>query len=57
MEAERTRLIAEIAPHLTRDVKKPYADATVAEYQQQMYWFVKERRLRFSQQLPAASAP
>lgn len=56
-EAERARIAEQIAPLVAMDTRKPYADAKVAEYQQQMHWFVTERRIWLEGMLPPPSSP
>ena len=55
-EAERVRIAEQIAPLVSMDTRKPYADTTVAEYQQQMHWFVTERRIWLEGMLPPPSS-
>lgn len=43
-EGELERIVAEIAPHVAMDRRKPYDDAMVAEFQQQLRWFLRGRR-------------
>jgi hypothetical protein len=52
LAAERTRVAAQIAPYVTRDTRKPYADATVAEYQEHLRRFITSRRAKLSAMLP-----
>jgi hypothetical protein len=55
LAAELDRVAAQIAPHVARDTRKRYDDATVAEYQMQMRWFVTGRRVWLSEMLPPPS--
>ena len=52
LEAERQRIIAQIAPHIAADARKPYTDAQVAMSQMDLYWFLKERRADLVTMLP-----
>lgn len=54
-EAERARIAEQIAPYITQDQRKPYDNAMVLEYQNQMRFFVTERRMWLSQMLPPPS--
>lgn len=42
--AERERVAAQIAAHVSADRRKPYTDAEVSEFQMQLYWFISGRR-------------
>jgi hypothetical protein len=42
----------QIEPHVARDTRKPYTNVRVRQYQENMRWFVTERRLRFEEMLP-----
>jgi len=50
--AEIDRVAEQIAPHVAVDTRKPYDDATVAEFQQQLRWFVGGRRQLLGTMLP-----
>ncbi|HUH04509.1 MAG TPA: CotH kinase family protein [Kofleriaceae bacterium] len=54
-KGELERIVAEIAPHVTMDRRKPYADAMVAEFQQQMRWFISGRRITLEAMLGPAT--
>jgi hypothetical protein len=41
--AEQARVVAQIAPYVAMDTKKPYTDADVAMYQMQAYYFITGR--------------
>lgn len=55
LAGEIERVAAQIAPHVAADTRKPYDDATVAEYQMQLWWFVTGRRDYLSGMLPPPS--
>ncbi len=55
-EAERARVVAQLAPYAVMDTRKPYSDADVAMYQHAMHFFVSERRTTLAKAL-AAPAP
>ena len=55
LEAERQRLIAQIAPYVAADTRKSYSNAQVADFQQQLYWFIAERRQDLATMLPPAN--
>jgi hypothetical protein len=55
LAAERERMIAEIAPYVAQDTRKSYTVTEVNTSQQALYWFIKERRMRLSAMIPAAS--
>jgi hypothetical protein len=57
LEAERRRIIAQIAPHVAADTRKPYTDAQVAMSQMDLYWFLSERRADLVTMLPPPSTP
>jgi hypothetical protein len=44
----------QIAPYVSMDLRKPYTDARVETYQNNMRYFVTERRARLQQMLPPA---
>lgn len=52
---ELNRVAEQIAPHVTMDTMKEYDDAMVAEFQQQLYWFLSGRRIKFMEMLPPAT--
>lgn len=55
LAAERNRVIAQIAPHVTRDTRKPYTDAQVMQSQQALYWFISGRRQNLGGMIPPPS--
>jgi hypothetical protein len=55
LEAERLRVAAQIADAVARDTRKPYTDADVAAGQNDVKWFIRERRERLGTMLPGAS--
>ena len=48
------RVKDQIAPYVADDTRKPYTHAQVADFQQQLWWFISERRLRMDNQFHAA---
>ena len=56
LAAERDRVIAQIAPHVAADLRKPYTNEQVAESQGALYWFIHERRANLGTMLPPPSA-
>ena len=42
---------AQIAPHVSRDVRKPYTNGRVQTYQENIRWFVNDRRSNLQQML------
>jgi hypothetical protein len=42
---------AQIAPHVARDVRKPYTNTRVETYQENIRWFVNDRRTNLQQML------
>jgi len=44
LSAQVDRVAAQIAPYVVMDPRKPYGDADVAMYQQQMKYFITGRR-------------
>ena len=57
LEGERQRVIAQIAPYVQMDTRKSYTNADVADFQQQLHWFIVERRQNLATMLPPASGP
>jgi hypothetical protein len=57
LAAEADRVAAQIAPYVSMDQKKPYGDADVAMYQQQMKYFITGRSVSVAKYIPAASSP
>jgi hypothetical protein len=55
MLGERERVIAQIAPYVELDTRKPYTTGQVAASQQDLYWFFRERRRELERMLPPAS--
>ena len=53
--AEHDRVAAQIAPYTQMDTRKSYTDAAVTMYQQDMWWFMSDRRQSISAWIPAAS--
>ena len=53
---ERNRVEAQIASLVSMDKRKPYDDATIAEYQLQLRYFIEGRRQHLSMQLPPRSS-
>jgi hypothetical protein len=53
--AEVDRVAAQIAPDVAADPRKPYSDATVASYQQQMKYFITGRRAALGAYIAAPS--
>ena len=53
--AEHDRVAAQIAPYVAMDTRKAYANDQVAMYQQDMWYFISERRERIAAWIPAAS--
>jgi hypothetical protein len=53
LAAEATRVAAQIAPYVSTDPRKPYSDADVAMYQQQMMYFITGRPLTVAKYLPS----
>jgi spore coat protein H len=56
-QGERVRIAQQIAPHTVRDVRKPYTDAQVAEQQENMKYFIRERRMTLGRFIPPPAAP
>ncbi|HVV85560.1 MAG TPA: CotH kinase family protein [Kofleriaceae bacterium] len=52
LAGERDRVIAQIAPLVSADQRKPYTDADVAMYQGALYWFIHDRRMQLASWLP-----
>ena len=42
---------AQIAPHVSRDVRKPYTNGRVQTYQENIRWFINDRRTNLQQML------
>ncbi len=57
LEAERQRVIAQVAPHVAADTRKSYTDAQVATSQMDLYWFLRNRRADLGTMLPPPSTP
>ncbi len=55
LAAERDRVIAQIAASVVEDTNKPYTDAEVTGSQNDLYWFIGERRSNLAAMLPPAS--
>ena len=55
LEGERLRVQAEIAPHVARDMRKPYGAAEVTEGQTQLGYFIRGRRELLTRNLPPPS--
>jgi hypothetical protein len=51
------QVAAAIAPFIPMDTRKPYTNADVAMYQQQMRYFITGRRQYLGTKLPAATGP
>jgi hypothetical protein len=51
-EAERDRIQMQIAPHTTKDRRKVYSDLQVAQQQENMKYFLEERRATLSAYIP-----
>lgn len=45
---ERERVMAQIAPYVQMDTRKPYTNEIVAESQGHLYWFISERRSKLN---------
>jgi spore coat protein CotH len=48
LAGERDRVIAQIAPHVAADTRKPYTQEQVTESQGALYWFIHERRMKLN---------
>jgi hypothetical protein len=57
LEAERQRVIAQVAPHVAADTRKSYTNAQVASSQMDLYWFLRNRRADLGTMLPPPSTP
>ncbi len=55
--AEQMRVVAQIAPYVSMDAKKPYTDADVAMYQMQTYYFITGRDTYIKKYLAPLAAP
>ena len=55
--AEQARVVAQIAPYVAMDTKKPYTDADVAMYQMQAYYFITGRDTYIQKYLSPLAAP
>ncbi len=55
--AEQARVVAQIAPYVSMDTKKPYTDADVAMYQMQAYYFITGRDAYIKKYLAPLAAP
>jgi len=53
--AEHDRVAAQIAPYTQMDTRKWYTDAQVTSYQQDMWYFMSDRRGSITAWIPAAS--
>ncbi|HEY5450731.1 MAG TPA: hypothetical protein VIQ54_18385, partial [Polyangia bacterium] len=53
--AEHDRVAAQIAPYVAMDTRKAYANDQVALYQEDMWYFMSDRRERIAAWIPAAS--
>ena len=51
-EGERERILQQIAPHVLQDRRKVYTDLQVEEEQNNMKYFVQERRMSLSVFVP-----
>ena len=52
LAAEREAVIAQIAPYIDLDQRKPYTTEEVHEFQDALYWFIAERRDDLETMLP-----
>jgi hypothetical protein len=52
LEAERARVVAQIAPYVALDHRKSYTAQEVATYQDNLHWFITERRMRMAAFVP-----
>jgi hypothetical protein len=57
LEAERLRIIAQIAGHVADDTRKSYTDAQVTASQMDLHWFFLDRRTNLGTMLPPPTAP
>jgi hypothetical protein len=57
LEAERQRIIAQIAPSVAEDRRKWYTDAQVTQSQLDLYWFLNDRRMNLGTMVPPPSVP
>jgi hypothetical protein len=53
--AEHDRVAAQIAPYTQMDTRKSYTDAAVTMYQQDMWWFMHDRRQSITAWIPGPS--
>ena len=44
LAGQRNAVMAQIAPFISMDTRKPYTDQQVTESQGALYWFIHERR-------------
>jgi hypothetical protein len=52
LDRERERVADQIAPYVQMDTRKPYSNTTVANAQQDMHFFISERRAHLATMLP-----
>lgn len=52
LAGERDRVIAQIAPYVAMDTRKPYTAQQVHDSQAALYWFIAERRANLGTMLP-----
>jgi hypothetical protein len=55
LESMRRHIQAQIAPYAAQDTRKPYTNEDVATWQQNLYWFIHERRMDLQQVVPPHS--
>jgi len=53
--AEHARVAAQIAPYVAMDTRKSYPNEQVAMFQDDMWWFMSDRRERIATWIPPAS--
>jgi hypothetical protein len=55
LDDRRVQALEQIAPHVAADTRRPYDDATVAEYQTQLRYFIRGRREILTSTFPPPS--
>jgi hypothetical protein len=55
LNAERARVVAQVAQYVSMDTKKSYTNEDVANFQNQLYWFIADRRTNLTPMLPPRS--
>jgi hypothetical protein len=55
LNAERARVVTQVASYVSMDTKKSYTNEDVANFQNQLYWFIADRRSNLTPMLPPRS--